>query len=396
MRDGPANRPAEKAVFPASQHEGEVVVRPLRSRADRSRFLRFPWRVYAGDPVWVPPLLHDLRTVLAPSHPFHAHADVACFIALRGNEVVGRIAGIVNRAHVEFHEEHAGFFGLFESLNDPTVAAALLGTVEEWLCSRGMEIVRGPFNLSTNDELWSPGVLIDGFHRPPVVLMGHTPPWYADLLESAGYAKSKDLLAYWIADNVKPAERLARSIDRIQERSGIRIRSLDMRRLDAEVALIQEIYNAAWEKNWGFVPMSGAEITHLAKQLKPVVNPDLCVIALAEDEPVAFGLALPDFNQALRHMNGRLFPFGLIKLLWYRRRIDAARVLTLGIRQGYRNRGLDAMINLHLFRRGAEVGLNRGECSWILEDNWEMRRGLERLGAVADKTYRVFEKHLAR
>jgi hypothetical protein len=258
-----------------------------------------------------------------------------------------------------------------------------------------MHIIRGPFNLSTNDELWSPGVLIDGSHRPPVVLMGHTPPWYADLIAGAGYEKSKDLLAYWIADNVQPTERLARSIDRIQERSGIRIRSLDMKRLDAEVAVIQEIYNSAWERNWGFVPMREAEIAHLAKQLKPVVNPELCVIAEAGDEPVGFGLALPDFNQALRHMNGRLFPLGLFKLLWYRRRIDAARVLTLGIRQGYRNRGLDAMINLHLFRRGAVAGFPRGECSWILEDNWDMRRGLERLGAVADKTYRVFEKRLA-
>jgi ribosomal protein S18 acetylase RimI-like enzyme len=371
-----------------------VIVRPVTGRAELRRFLHLPWRMNACDPMWVPPLLYDVRAVLSRSHPFHRHADVQCFLAWRGKEAVGRIAAIVNHAHVEFHGERAGFFGLFECDDDDDAARALLETAADFVRARGMEILRGPFNLSTNDELTSPGILIEGFHRPPSVMMSHNPPWYAGLIEGAGFTKAKDLLAYWVADGSRPPERLLRGLERLQKREGVRIRPLDMKRLNAEVALIQEVYNAAGEKNWGFVPMTAHEIAHLARQLKPVVDPDLCVIAEVNGEPAGFGLALPDFNQVLKRMNGRLLPFGLLKLLWYRRRINESRMLTLGVKKTFRHRGLDTMIILHVLRETARTGKGRGECSWILEDNWEMRRGLERIGAVADKTYRVFEKRM--
>lgn len=368
----------------------DVEVRPVAGRGELEIFVRLPWRIYARDPHWVPPLMSDVRHALDPArHPFHQHAEVATFIAWRGSEAVGRIAAIVNRASTEFHEDATGHFGLFESIEDDAVASALLRAAEAWLAERGMTRVEGPMNLSTNEEICSPGVLVEGFHRPPVIMMGHTPQYYAGLIERAGYARVKDLLAYWL-EGREPPPRLRRAYDRMMASGRVTLRSLDMRRLDAEIDRIQAVYNSAWERNWGFVPMSAAEIAHMAKQLRPVVNPKLCALAEIDGEVVGFALGLPDYNVALRHVDGRLFPVGIFKLLWHRRRIDSARIITLGLKPGYRNRGLDALMITHIYIEGNRAGIWRGECSWILEDNWDMRRGLERIGAVADKTYRIF------
>lgn len=371
-----------------------VSVSPVAGRADLEQFLRLPWAIYAGDPHWVPPLLSDMRAVLDPAkHPFHRHADVQLFLARRGTTPVGRIAAVVNRAHNEFHHDALGFVGLFESTDDQDVADALFAAAEAWLRERGMDTVRGPVNLSTNEEVCSPGVLVDGWHRPPVIMMTHSPEFYGRLWERAGYEKAKDLLAFWLEGH-HPPPRLKRAYDRLTRDGSIRIRSLDMKRFDSEVALIQEIYNSAWERNWGFVPMTGDEIDHMAKQLKPVANPKLCAIAEVDGVAAGFALGLPDYNMALRHVNGRLFPLGLLKLLWHRRSIDAARTITLGLRPGYRNRGLDAAMITHIYIEGNRAGMWRSECSWILEDNWDMRRGLERIGAVPDKTFRIYDKPL--
>lgn len=369
----------------------EIQVEPVRGRRDLGRFLRLPWRIYQRDSAWVPPLLVDQKTLLnRDKHPFHQHADVEYFLAWRGDDLVGRIAAIVNHRHVEFHDERTGFFGFFESVHDPAVGVALLGAAEAWVAARRMERIRGPMNLSTNEEC---GLLVAGFEDPPLVMMAHHPPYYADLLEAAGYAKAKDLLAYWLDDSTPP-ERLVRGVARVEARLGVRVRPLELRRFREEVARIQEVYNSAWERNWGFVPMTDAEFAHLARDLRPVVEPSLCVIAETDAEPVGFALALPDYNQALSRIDGRLFPLGLFKLLWYRRKIDRARVLTLGLKPGYRRTGLDAVLYLRLFQAGARTGYHRGECSWILEDNWDMRRGLERMGARVHKTYRIYEKAL--
>lgn len=373
---------------------GGVGVREVAGRADLERFLKFPWKIYEDDPLWVPPLLSDVRAALNPAkHPFHEHADVALFLARRGSTVVGRIAAVVNRAHNEFHGDTLGFFGLFESTDDQGVADALLTTAEDWLRARGMTAAQGPMNLSTNEEVCSPGVLIDGFHRPPALMMAHTPAYYAQLITRAGYAKAKDLLAYWFESEVTPP-RLQRAYDRLLRDGRVKLRSLDVRRFDAEVETVRDIYNSAWERNWGFVPMTGAEITHMAKQLKPVVEPKLCAFAEVDGEPVGFVLGLPDFNVALKHVNGRLFPFGVAKLLWYKRRIAHCRTITLGLKPGFRGRGLDALLIAHLFMEARKVGIWKGECSWILEDNLDMRHGLERSGAFVDKTYRLYEKPL--
>jgi GNAT superfamily N-acetyltransferase len=374
---------------------GVTEVRPVAGRAEREQFLRLPWRIYAGDPHWVPPLLSDVRAALDPAkHPFHQHAEVATFLAWRDGTAIGRVAAVVNRAHNEFHEDGTGFFGLFEAPDDQDVADALLAAAEDWLRQRGMTGVQGPMNLSTNEEVCSPGVLVDGFHRPPVIMMAHTPPYYARLLEHAGYTAAKDLLAYWI-ESPEPPARLRRGYERLLRAGDVTVRSLDMRRFRQEVATIQDVYNSAWERNWGFVPMTPAEVDHMAAQLRPIFNPGICAIAEVAGEAVGFALALPDYNMALRHVNGRLFPFGIFKLLWHRRRIDTARTITLGVKPGHRHRGLNALLITHINLEANDSGVWRSECSWILEDNWEMRRILERNGAVPDKTYRIFEKPLA-
>ena len=368
-----------------------VEVRTVRDRADLDRFIDMQWDVYADDPNWVAPLRMDVRALLNRSkHPFHRHADVELFLALRGNIVVGRIAAIVNRLHNEFHEDRTGFFGLFECFDDDDAAAALFAAAEAWLKERGMDCARGPVNLSTNDELYSPGILIDGFDTPPAVMMAHAPRYYRRFFESGAYEKGRDLLAYWV--DVPTPPRLLRMYERLVRSPGVEIRGLRMKHLTEEIGAIQEIYNSAWERNWGFVPMTAEEIEHLAAALKPVVNPDLCGIAYVNGEPIGFALGLPEYNQALKHVNGRLLPFGIFKLLWYRRRINAIRVLTLGLKPAFRQRGFDAALIMHLFIHAGKRDQARGECSWILEDNAEMRNALERLGGTAYKTYRVYEK----
>jgi GNAT superfamily N-acetyltransferase len=359
-------------------------------------FVDLAWTVNAADPRWVPPLRMAVETVLdRRRHPFHRHAEAAYFLAERDGRPVGRIAAVVNRAHNDFHGEAQGTFGLFESADDPEAAAALLEAAAAWLRARGMTVMRGPFNLSSNDELYSPGVLVEGFDTPPSVMMSHNPPYYGRLLESAGLGKAKDLLAYWIADDHVP-ERLRNVMERMAARAGVSIRTLRLKELAAEVGRIQEVYNAAWSRNWGFAPMTEDEFRHLAKELRPVVDPELVLIAeKADGEPIGFLLALPDLNRALRHLpDGRLLPFGFLKFLWHRRRIDTVRILTLGLKPGYQHLGLGAALYARLLHVGPRLGYHAAEASWILEDNREMCLALEKLGARACKRYRVFEREI--
>ena len=371
-----------------------IRIAPARDAASRARFIDFPWRVYAGDDAWVPPLKADVRHLMEADHPFQQHADTEFFLALRDGEVVGRIATAVNHRYNDFHDTRTGFFGLFESLDDQAVADRLFETATDWLAEREQTEAIGPFNLSTNDELYGPGVLLDSYDTPPVLLMGHNPPYYRRLFERAGWQKAKDLFSYRLEADAPP-DRLVKGVKRMTSRiDGLSIRQLELKRLDQEVELIKEIYNAAWEKNWGFAPLTDAEIRHLADELKPIVDERYALMAEVHDEPVGFALALPDYNQALKHVNGRLFPFGIFKLLWYRRKIDQLRVFTLGLKPDYRRKGIDALFYLHMFENGLAAGIHQAEAGWILEDNWGMRRGLERMGAYVFKTYRVYGKEL--
>ena len=359
-------------------------------------FVDLAWKINARDPRWVPPLRMAVEAAMdRDKHPFHQHADVAYFVAERGGETVGRIAAIVNHRHNEFHEDRVGFFGLFEAVDDVAVARALVEEAAAWLRARGMETMRGPMNLSTNEEISSPGVLVEGFGTRPVVAMSHNPPYYGALMEAAGLAKSKDLLAYWI-DSPVPPERLVRGVERVMKREGVTLRSLRMNRLDEEVAIIQAIYNSAWARNWGFVPMTGEEFAYVAKDLKSVADPDLGIIAEKDGVPVGFALSLPDLNQVLRHLpNGKLFPFGIFKFLWYKRKISTARIMTLGLRPEYqKSSGIGAAMYLRTFEVGGRKGYHTGEASWVLEDNFLMIQALENVGFKQYKTYRVYDRAL--
>jgi len=372
-----------------------VSVRSVASAADLRAFIDFPYRHYRHDPLWVPPLRGDVATLLSRTrNPFFEHAEVACFLAeRRPGQVLGRIAAIKNDAHAAAHPEEAtvGFFGLFESVDEQAVADALFAAAGAWLEARGLTVMRGPMNFSTNDDC---GLLVDGFGTPPVVMMPHNPPYYAPLFERAGFTKAMDLLAYEGGWEGVPA-RLTAAAPKLAERSKITLRPLDLKHFWRDVEQVKLLYNQAWEKNWGFIPMTDAEMNHLARQLKAVVVPDLVVFASIGDRLIGFAIALPDFNVALRtNRSGRLFPFGLLRILWNQRKINRARVITLGVLPEFRRTGADALMYEWLWRHAHALGYPWGESSWILETNSAMRNALERMGFAVYKTYRVYDRRL--
>lgn len=367
----------------------------VATHADRQTFLQFPWRIYAGDPNWVPPLLHDVGRLTDPKvHPFHAHAEVAHFLAWRDDQPVGRIAACVNRLHNETHAEKTGFFGFFECVNDRETAAALLDGAAGWVRARGMERLRGPASYSTNEEC---GLLVEGFDRPPVMMMAYNPPYYRDLLEGLGFVKAQDLLAYDIHArdlNFRGMERVA---ERAMKKLNVAVRPADMKRFEQEVQIVREVYNQAWSRNWGFVPMTKEELEFAAADLKMILDPRLLVFASIGDRPVGFALSLPDVNLVQKHMNGRLFPFGLVKLLlalWLRR-IHSIRVITLGVIPEYVNSGLAQILFYQTIRRGVDNGYPHAEISWVLESNPLMCHAAERLGGVLYKRYRIYDRPVA-
>ena len=370
-------------------------VQAARNRRDLKRFIGLPYRLHARDPVWVPPLRRDVELLLSRTgNPFFEHADAEYFIAERGDEVVGRIAGISNRLHNETHGDRVGFFGFFESVDDHSVASALLDAAAEWCRQRGHDVLRGPASFSVNDEC---GLLVDGFQSPPTLMMPHNPPYYIGLLERAGFGKAKDLWVYQGGSEeryVPVPERLARGTELIRQRQGITLRSLNLKDFEGEVERIKVLYNAAWEKNWGFVPMTDHEIDHLAEQFKPVVIPEMVPMAEKDGKLIGFGIALPDLNVVFRrHRSGRLFPM-ILDLLWSlkMKRIRRARILLLGVLPEYRGKGIDAMLYHWIWTRSGERGIYWGEAGWILEDNPAMNAGLEKMTFRVYKTYRLYDR----
>lgn len=369
----------------------KVEIVPVDSRKRLKQFIMLPWKLYRNDPNWVPPLILDMKNLLnKKKNPFFLHSEADYFLAVRDGEVVGRIAAILNNNHNAYHNEKTGFFGFFECIDDTEIAAALLQTAEQWVRARSQERIRGPMNFSTNDTC---GLLIEGFDTPPFILMPHNPPYYKDLLEQAGYEKVQDLLAYRMYKEQGMNPRIRKIAQLAREHEGVTVRTLNMKRFDEELERVKRIYNDAWSRNWGFVPLTDAEINHLAKELKPVIDPDLVLFAEIDGEAVAFSLALPDYNQVLIRLNGRLLPFGIFKLLYYRRKIDAVRVFTLGVMQKYqKSRGIGPLLYEETFVRGTAKGYRWGEFSWILESNKLMNSALQLMGAQIYKRYRIFEK----
>jgi GNAT superfamily N-acetyltransferase len=371
----------------------DVEVALVSSGLEKDRFIRFPWEIYAGDPNWVPPLLMERHEFLdAAKNPFYRHADVALFLARRAGKIVGRIAAVEDRNFNAFHGSKTAYFGLFECIDDAGVAAALFATAKSWARWRGLTQVIGPLSLSTNYEA---GLLVDGFDTPPYVMMAYNPAYYVDLLEACGWRKAKDLYAFERSAKVSPPERFLRVADKIRSHAGITVRSLDLEDFDNELVRIKSIYNSAWEKNWGFVPMTDAEFDKLAADLKPLIVPELALIAEDHGDPIGFSLSIPDIHQAIRHADGRLttygIPIGLAKLLWYKRKIDRVRMMTLGVKQGWRRRGIDAVLIVDTIRRTDELGYSGGEVGWTLEDNDLINRAIEGVGCKRSHTYRIYE-----
>lgn len=365
-------------------------VAPVRSRAAREGFIGLPYRLHRSDAAWVPPLRRDVRALLSRRNPFFEHANAEYFLARRDGAVVGRIAAIHNRLHNEFQRDAVGFFGFFESEDDARTAAALFDAASAWLRARGLQVMRGPASFSTNDEC---GLLVDGFDTPPTVMMPHNPRHYVRLVEGAGFAKAKDLLVYQTAVD-RPPERLRGGSERLERRHRVTTRRLDMSRFAAEVDVVKHLYNAAWERNWGFVPMTDREIEHLARQLKPLVVPELVAFAERDGVPIGFGVTLPDVNVALkRNPSGRFFP-GILKVLWAARRIKRLRVLLLGTLPEWRGTGVDALLYRRMWEEAYRMGYRWAEAGWILEDNHPMRNGLARMGFEVYKTYRMYDRPL--
>ena len=374
-----------------------VVERIGRSKSELSRFFDVADRIYEKDPYWVAPLRDDLAKVFRDENPFFRHGEMQLFIARRDGRDVGRIAAIVDRNHDEFHGERAAFFGYFESENDPAVAQVLLDAAAGWGRERKATVLRGPTNPTLNDEA---GLLVDGFSSSPVLMMTYNPSWYIALIEGQGFRKAKDLLAYWFPLEEKPLARLSRVADRFRKReSDIVVRNVKKGGLARDLLKIREVYNEAWEKNWGFVPMTPEEMDFMAKRMKPLLVEELLWLAEAKKpdgslEPVAFMLMLPDYNAAMKPLKGRLLPFGWLKFLLGVRKIKTVRVLTLGVKIPYRLRGIQSIMMADSLRFLLGKGYTGAEVSWLLEDN-ELVIGAVRLwGGQLYKTYRIYEKPL--
>jgi GNAT superfamily N-acetyltransferase len=373
----------------------DIEIREVESPSQMMTFIKLPWKIYKDNPCWVPPLISAQKELLdKKKNPFFRYSDVHFFIAWHNGEPVGRIASIINRNHNNYHQENVGFFGFFESIPDYEVARKMLKVVMIHLKKDQMDYMRGPVNLSTNYEV---AALVDSFDQPPVVNMIYNPPYYPEYYEKFGFEKKKDLLAYKITDEDKPPERMVRVAEKIRERDNLKIRNINLKNFKSELKIVSKIYNNAWAENWGFVPVPEDEFVHIAKDMKPLVDPDLVFIAEADGEPIGFSLSLPNVYQVLPYANGRLFPFGALKLLWHtkvRNKIDSIRIITLGIEKEYQKRGIDTIFYLETFRRATRKGYKWGELSWILEDNTMMNRAAEMLGAKRYKTYRIYETPL--
>ncbi len=385
--------PAEKLRTTAPSGSS-VEVSPVTSAHDLDRFVELPLELYAGDPNFISPLLMERRDFLDPAkNPFFQHAPHQLFLARQGGKVVGRIAAVEDRNYNAFHGSDYGFFGMYEAVDDDEVAGALFEAARGWIRARGRKRLMGPINLSTNHDM---GLLIDGFEHPPTLQIPYNPRYYVRHFEEVfGLPKVKDLLAWWIDTRLDPDPKVERIAEKVRKKEGIVVRPIDLSDFDAEVRRIKEIYNSAWEKNWGFVPFTDEEFAHVAKDMKSFAKEDLILIAEVEGEPVAFTMSLPDINQALAHMKGRLthfgLPIGLAKLLWYSRKIDQIRLLTLGVKEKYRKRGIDSILYLDSLRACRRMGYTGCDVSWILEDNTLINRSIEIMGGKVYKTFRVYE-----
>ena len=373
---------------------GSLVVKPVTTRAEQNQFIYFPWKHYEGDPNWVPPLLMDHRKLLGyRHHPFHDQAQMQTFLAMRNGQVCGRVAAIVNEAHIRRANEKRGFFGFFESVDDQSVANALLDTAGSWLAERGMTAVRGPANPSLNYE-W--GLLIEGFDTPPTFIITYNKPYYGQLLENWGLKKTQDLYAFW--GHIDMVSKLDRKLwfiaNEAKQRFNVKLRPMHRRRFREEVEMFLRVYNAALAGTWGFIPLSPGEIKVLAAGLKHLIAPELAIVAEVDGQPIGACLGLLDFNPRIKAINGRLFPFGFLKLMRNKRAIKKLRIISINVVPEYQRWGLGVVLLGGLIQPMRDWGVQDVEFSWVLESNTLSRGSLEKGGARLEKTFRLYDRDL--
>lgn len=365
-------------------------VKEVRTAKDLDRFIELSFSLYKNYPHYVPQLRKELRDQFSRKNPFFMHAAVKYFVAKKDGRIVGRICSVINRRHREIQQEDAGFFGFFESVNDRDVANALIEAVSADLKAEGMKVMRGPMNFSTNEEC---GFLIEGYDEHPMIMTPYNPPYYNDLMEQCGMTKAKDLYAY-IYDMQETLPEKVLRVAAIAEKRGITVRPIDKRKFAAEMMVFKEVYNAAWEENWGFIPLTDEELFHLGERLRQIVVPELTLIAEHEGKPVGFLGMVPDFNVVLKQMKGSLNPLSILKALYYSRKIRGLRLLLLGITREFRNKGVDALLLREVFPAMLKGKYLNVEFSWILEDNIPVQRIVEMAGGRLYKKYRIYEKTL--
>jgi hypothetical protein len=367
----------------------------VEGRGALNDFIRLPWSLYTDDPMWIPPLLLERRMHLSPKNPYFEHAEFCSWVIYRGGKAVGRISAQIDRLHIERYQDATGFFGMLESEDNEQTFQKLLTTAEKWLREQGMQRISGPFNLSINQEL---GLLVDGFDTPPSMMMGHARPYYAGRIQENGYQKEKDLLAYIVNSDVKMANAARRIMTRTKDK--IHIRNIQKSDFLNELAIIRDIFNDAWSQNWNFVPFTNTEFEHLGKDLKMLADEELVKIAEIEGKPAAFMVLLPNFNEVIRDLNGRLLPFGWLKMLW-RLKVKypkSARIPLMGVRCQYHDSLMGAALAFGVIAAVQQpilkLGIKKVELSWILEDNMGMRNIIESSGGSVYKTYRIYNKDL--
>ena len=372
-----------------------VEIRHVATRRDLNTFVHLPWAIYRNHPLWVPPLKFDVRNRLdRAKNPFFEHAEAEYFLAFRDGDPVGRITAHYDRNFNRFQHNEWGMFGWFEARDDPLVAGALLDAAEEWLRDRKRDRMVGPLSFSTNDQ--DAGLLVDGFDREPLILNQWTQPYYPALLEGAGLTKAMDLYMWelWVDARASVHPAIVRMAEEVKTKHGIDVRGMRKRDLRAEVDRFLEVYNEAWERNWGFVPLTDEEVRHYAKELKPILDENWAFIAEKDGETVGAALTLPDYNQVLKHLNGRLLPIGWAKALYWRRKINRVRVFALGVKAKHQHAGVAAKLYTEHFDSAARTPQKGGEMGWILETNKSMNRAMEGMGGKIVSTYRLFEKDL--
>lgn len=370
----------------------DIDVTLVNNRSELTKFIDLPWTIYDEHSNWVPPLKAEVRRLLDPQqHPFWQFSERALFLARRGTEVVGRIAAIVDGNYNQFHNERMGIWGFFECVDDEQVSRALFSEAEQWTLSKGMDFIRGPLNPSTNYEI---GLLVEGFEYPPTIMMTYNPPYYGRLIESQGFVKDKDLIALMVEKNDRSSQRVERLARRIMRNSSITLRTLNMKDVEKEVALIGDIYMECWSENWGFVPMTQAEMGEMARNLARIADPDLVFFLYYNDEPAAVGLVVPDINPLLKRLNGKIGLLGLLKIALYKREIKGLRAMLFGVRKSYQKLGLPLVAFDYMNRTGREKKYHYLELGWNLEDNDSINQFDSEVGGKVLKRYRIYRKDL--